>query len=585
MRYMMVTISLLIAAFGLTAETYHVGPGQPYTELGQAPWIDLTAGDTVLIHWRETPYASKIFLRAQGTAEQPVVIRGVPGQGGELPVISGENATTDPQFAGYFDSLWTEHLGLFLIDRGPQDDYYTYQPKNIVFEYLELTGVKKENSFTDQFGQTRQYHPFASAIHALIVEGLTVRHCRIHDNGQGIFTNSSDVGNMSSDLLVEYNEIWGNGNANEDGREHNIYAQSLGTVIQYNRLGRLRPGSVGATLKDRSSGTVIRYNWIEASGRALDLVEAEEGWQITTQQEDYHDVYVYGNIITNYTTKDPFGVNLIHYGYDNSPELGKEGTLYFYNNTVYLEADQNDYWYMRLFDLSSNRDTVALYNNIIQLVAPEGAEKASELHLMRFYGIANIHANNWINQSYRDGADDFAGTVNIISAPMTGATPGFRDPAAEDFTLADSSVCIDAAAPLPDFISEKHPLTLEYVKHAAVKTRDLNGAAHDLGAFESPTVTGLTEEAPSPGGFELRQNYPNPFNPATVIPFALTQRQQVTLRVYDTSGRMVSELQAGLLPKGSHMLRFNAGNLASGVYYYVLKAGNRVMTKRMLLLR
>ncbi len=585
MRVTTILTLCLVWAWGLYAATYKVGPGQVYTELGQAPWISLSAGDTVLIHWRETPYASKIFLRAQGTKESPVVIRGVPNGNGALPVISGENATTHAQFFGYFDSLWTEHLGLFLIARGPQDDYYTYQPKNIVFEYLELTGVKKENSFTDQYGRVRHYNPFASAIHALLVEGLTVRHCRIHDNGQGIFTNSSDVGNMSTDLLVEYNEIWGNGNADEDGREHNIYAQSLGTVIQYNRLGRLRPGSVGSTLKDRSSGTVIRYNWIEASGRALDLVEAEDGWEITTAREDYHDVYVYGNIFTNYTTKDPYGVNLIHYGFDNSPDIAKEGTLYFYNNTVYIEADQNVYWYMRLFDLGSNKDTVALYNNIINLVAPEGAQTPSELHLMRDYGIANIYEKNWIQQGYMAGADGFAGELNIISEPMTGTAPGFNDPATEDFGLKNDSPCINASAPLPASILENHPLNMEYVPHAGVRERQTVGPALELGAFENNTVTAIGNTGQIPQYFELRQNYPNPFNPATVIRFTLPRRERVSLVVYDVSGNRVRVLLNKVLNRGRHQQRFDAGSLASGTYFYVLKAGNRQQSKKMLLLR
>ena len=246
-------LALTISSLGAT---YHVGPGQTYTELGEAPWVSLTAGDTVLIHWRSMPYASKIFLRAQGTKNNPVVIRGVPNSNGDLPILTGENATTDSQFAGYFDSLWTENLAMFLIFRGPQDDYYTYKPKHIVFEYLEINGVKQENSFTDQFGNIRNYDEGGTAIYAVVCEGLTIRHCKIYDNSMAIFTNTNGIeeGQISRDLLIEYNEIWGNGKAGPDGRRHNIYSQAAGTIIQYNKIGKLREGALGASINIRENG-------------------------------------------------------------------------------------------------------------------------------------------------------------------------------------------------------------------------------------------------------------------------------------------------------------------------------------------
>jgi hypothetical protein len=88
-----------------------------------------------------------------------------------------------------------------------------------------------------------------------------------------------------------------------------------------------------------------------------------------------------------------------------------------------------------------------------------------------------------------------------------------------------------------------------------------------------------------PRQFTLTQNYPNPFNPATVIRFGLPQRNQVTLRVYNTLGEMAAELVNGEVEAGYHEIKFNAGNLATGVYYYRLVAGSFVETKKLLLLR
>ena len=84
--------------------TYHVGPGQTLTELTDVPWLSLRAGDVVNIYHRAEPYRTKIGLRAQGTADAPVVIHGVTDAKCNRPVLSGQNAVTarDAAAAGFF---------------------------------------------------------------------------------------------------------------------------------------------------------------------------------------------------------------------------------------------------------------------------------------------------------------------------------------------------------------------------------------------------------------------------------------------------------------------------------------------------
>ena len=583
-----IIITIIILYTQLFATVYKVGPGQTYTDLGSVPWLTLTAGDTVLIYWKSTPYASKIFVRVSGTEENPIVIKGVPNSNGELPVITGENATTDPQFAGYFSSEWTEDLGLFLIHRNvnvePYDDD-SYKPKHLIFEYLELTGTKPSNTFTDQFGNTRHYNEFSSAIHALESDNLTIRHCKIHDNAQGIFTNSNGntEGSISRNTLIEYNEIWGNGNADEDGTEHNVYIQSAGTVIQFNKFGSLRPGSVGANIKDRSAGTIIRYNWIEGSARILDLVETEDAAEIMMNEPNYHDVYVYGNVIINDLKKDPFGVNLIHFGYDNSPVEAKRGTLYFYNNTVFLKGDKEDWWYINLFDIPDDQDTsttegtVALYNNIIQ------REGTTHLQLMRDGGTLTFYENNWVNEDYTPLADGATAQANYVANPILGTDPGFTNTAEEDFTLLDSSPCINQSGNLPAHIVNNYPLDKEYVKHANEKDRPLIGSAYDLGAFESNKIVSVRSDISINNKLELFQNYPNPFNPTTNIVFTLPSDTNVKLIIVNSLGEEITEIINGYKKAGFYKYTFDASGLPSGVYFYRIKADNFSDTKRMVL--
>ena len=76
------------------AATTRSAPGQAYEAIGDVPWDDLAAGDTVRIHWRDEPYREKFLLRGQGTEDAPIVVCGVAGPDGQLPIIDGENAIT-----------------------------------------------------------------------------------------------------------------------------------------------------------------------------------------------------------------------------------------------------------------------------------------------------------------------------------------------------------------------------------------------------------------------------------------------------------------------------------------------------------
>jgi len=85
--------------------------------------------------------------------------------------------------------------------------------------------------------------------------------------------------------------------------------------------------------------------------------------------------------------------------------------------------------------------------------------------------------------------------------------------------------------------------------------------------------------------FKLFQNYPNPFNPSTSIQYAISSRQFVSLKVYDVLGNEITTLVNEEKPAGSYEVEFDASSLPSGVYFYQLKSGSFVETKKMILLR
>jgi len=88
-----------------------------------------------------------------------------------------------------------------------------------------------------------------------------------------------------------------------------------------------------------------------------------------------------------------------------------------------------------------------------------------------------------------------------------------------------------------------------------------------------------------PQHFELAQNFPNPFNPSTVISYQLAVNSYVTLKVFDIAGREVTTLTNGYRIAGSYSETFDASNLASGVYFYSVRASNFFATKKMILVK
>jgi hypothetical protein len=83
----------------------------------------------------------------------------------------------------------------------------------------------------------------------------------------------------------------------------------------------------------------------------------------------------------------------------------------------------------------------------------------------------------------------------------------------------------------------------------------------------------------------LRQNHPNPFNPTTTIQFELAERAHARIAVYDVAGRLVTMLVDRELDPGVHSVTFNAGGLASGVYFYRIEAGPFSDVKKLVLLK
>ncbi len=134
-----------------------------------------------------------------------------------------------------------------------------------------------------------------------------------------------------------------------------------------------------------------------------------------------------------------------------------------------------------------------------------------------------------------------------------------------------------------------HELTFVYHEFNSEGVRSIGTVTADVDTedridFESVTVSLLGTKS-VPESYELSQNYPNPFNPATNIAFALPEASHVKLSVYNVLGQEVTTLRDELMEAGKHIIAWDAGDRASGIYFYRITAENFSQTKKMMLLK
>lgn len=104
--------------------------------------------------------------------------------------------------------------------------------------------------------------------------------------------------------------------------------------------------------------------------------------------------------------------------------------------------------------------------------------------------------------------------------------------------------------------------------------------------FEKLPIVGIGDDSnPVVTSYRLEQNYPNPFNPSTTIAFALPNAGQVKLAIYDITGKLVDTIVDQPFGAGVHQVKWEAGNIPSGVYFYQLETINFTQTRKLMLLK
>lgn len=444
---------------GAHALEYVVGSGS-YPNLASVPWSSLGAGDIVSIPYSASPYRETFALTTSGTAASPITVRGLPGPSGERPIIDGENAV---QGAG------THVRGLLSIRNGAS---------NLVVEGLAFRHAHADYAHAGLFPGLN-----ASGIYLEDGAHVTVRDCEFYGNGNGFFSAPG-----TSDVRFLENYVHDNGNVNSL-YEHNSYTESDGILFEGNHYGPLLSGSRGTNLKDRSAGTVIRYNFLEGGNRVLDLVEAETSDVDFTNRVATTPTYVYGNVLVkrDETTQS----QVVHFGGDNGDTATYRRTLYFYNNTVYSTRAVRT----TFFHFDADAPTADVRNSVF--VTPT----STQIYLLdssTSQASATRLDHVYLPPSWAISVETLLTPTVTQATVTTGTTPGFVDAAMLDFHLVAGATVRNGGTSLA---AGAATVLSEYLAPDTITPRQVDGAL-DLGAFEVCT-SGCTPAVPMDAGVPL----------------------------------------------------------------------------------
>ncbi len=522
------TLLLLVAAIGASnATVYDVGPSAGYLpKLSNVPWGALKPGDIVNIHCAPGGYHEIVQISESGTAAQPIVIRGIPDPvTGALPVIDGAGAVMDTHVD--FRNPVFETFGILIVT--PRAKGYVYGqtfPSYISIETLDIRNAMyradSSISFIDEHGSTRIYDPFACGIYIEFAKHLAIRGCEISFNGNGIFANSKNQAFQSSvDLLIEKNYLHDNGQPYIAGLSngyamHNIYVESDGAVYQYNRFGPLRAGCHGVMIKDRSAGTVIRYNEVTDTecSNIFAILDPQGGSNYLEFKPNYPDAYVYGNVITLNPSASSLSSVVWFGAYNGATYYPTEhrGTLYYYHNTVVSHQPNVTAFLLTDVPYAPNVNIYEKVDCRNSIFYTDSAINSSVYHNLKMIetsakGRLDMSAN-WLSPGTAQLWSNGGSVVNGWASQLFGSngvnSPGFVDLPGGDYRLLVGANSVDAGGSLaPSALSLGYDVLQQYLAPQNFAPRSPIGLASDIGAFEgaTPVVTTNTMlTVPSVGG-------------------------------------------------------------------------------------
>ena len=318
---------------------------------------------------------------------------------------------------------------------------------------------------------------------------------------------------------------------------------------------------------------------------------------------------IFNNVVHNIDGKNSrdgaFGIELSGDS-DNPGDMNQ-----VYNNMVYdIRGSSTRISGIQVWYVNNSK----IYYNTVYLSGQASGNVKGSAALYISHQSTNIDAKNNILVNTRDespycassiydySADNLASDYNDLFYQTSQSNCLVRIGNTDYLTMADwraTGKDMHSITEMPNFVlPHLHIATnvATYLEGRAIKILgfgyDIDGDARDLakpdiGAdeFNGIAITGVEDEQEIPTEFALEQNYPNPFNPTTTIRYSVPTQSKVLIKVYDMLGNETAVLMEEEKPAGSYELNWNAEPLPSGVYFYQLRAGEFVLTKKMSLLK
>ena len=390
-------LPLLLLPGWLPGKTYNVGSGKEYPTPLTVPWETLNPGDTVRIHWQAKPYHVRWAIGRQGKARLPITIEGIPASNGQLPVIDGKDAR---QPAAPHPDYSSGHRALLRI--GSVEGVGFDEPAHIVVRNLHFRGCNHHNNYIDRKGNRRPYISFAAGIHIANGHSIQVDYCIFEDNGNGLMTS-----NQSRDVTIQRCHFFDNGyddskieEKRRRGKHHNLYTESQGLTLQYNRFCPPKKGCIGNNIKDRSAGLEVRYNTIYGGNKLIDMVDGE-GSETLRNRPDYKTATVEHNLLIK-RREDPSG-RILHFGGDSGNLDWYRTKLIFRNNTVLTKFQDTTI----LFRTETNAQHVLAQHNLFhQLTDSPVAKWQLVRHRCHLEALDNRITGNWFKTVPKSPLDE-----------------------------------------------------------------------------------------------------------------------------------------------------------------------------------
>ena len=179
----------------------------------------------------------------------------------------------------------------------------------------------------------------------------------------------------------------------------------------------------------------------------------------------------------------------------------------------------------------------------------------------------------------RDNSILFACTADWKT--INGATRTLRDVATERLYFRDGNyTSYHYTKQTTSIAAYTEGISLPTGQQASTAVLEIRGVGTVATRPANPVV--ITSNA-TIRNYSLGQNYPNPFDEMTKIPFTLSRPEKVSLILYDINGRVAKVLVNASMDEGKHIVNFNTGSLAKGIYYYRIKAGAFTEVKKLII--